>query len=182
VALIVAAEAPYVSTSLAPAILAASLVLFLGMIPIAVWLHSSIIARSSGTGVALSRVAELVGLCGMSVAAAVAILTLPRWMPAVQAQILTTSALGLIGIWLLTANALALSVRLLLRVLGVLGAFAGLTLLLSAVVMWIELGVGNLGGLVSIFESLRTLGGYLGEAFYIIWALWLGIWLLVRKR
>jgi hypothetical protein len=35
---------------------------------------------------------------------------------------------------------------------------------------------------VSPLENIRMFGGYLGEAFYIIWALWLGIWLLVRKR
>jgi hypothetical protein len=77
---------------------------------------------------------------------------------------------------------LALRAKLFNRVLAVLGVLAGLGWLLAAVVMWAELALGDLGSLTSTLENLRTLGGYLAELFYLIWALWLGIWLLVRKR
>ncbi|HEX9413093.1 MAG TPA: hypothetical protein VF916_06275, partial [Ktedonobacterales bacterium] len=72
--------------------------------------------------------------------------------------------------------------RLFNRVLAVLGVLAGLSWLLAAVVMWAELTAGDLGSLTSTLEGVRTFGGYLAEALYLIWALWLGIWLLVRKR
>lgn len=182
VALVIVGEAPYFPSSLGLVLLGAALVLFLGMIPIAMWIHSSVVAREAGTGVALSRAAEIIGIVGMTISAIVALLVLPRWIPTVQGQILTTSALGVIGLWLLVANILALRLRLFNRVLAALGALAGLGLLLSAIVMWVELGAGNLGDAVSTLENIRMFGMYLGEALYIIWALWLGIWLLVRKR
>lgn len=182
VALIIVGEAPYFPSSLGLVLLAATLVLFLGMIPIAIWINSGVVARDTGSGATLSRVAVLVTIVGIVVSVVVAILLLPRWIPAVQAQIVTTSALGAIGIWLLLANLLALRLRLFNRVLAALGMLAGLGMLLSAVVMWVELSAGNLGGAVSILETVRVLGVYLGEALYIIWALWLGIWLLVRRR
>ena len=182
VALVIVSEAPYFPSSFGLVLLGATVVLFLGMIPVAMWIHSSVVARETGTGAALARAAEIIGIVGMAISAIVAILVLPRWIPTVQGQILTTSALGVIGLWLLVANILALRLRLFNRVLAALGALAGLGLLLSAVVMWVELGAGNLGGAVSTLEIIRMLGVYLGEALYIIWALWLGIWLLVRKR
>ncbi len=182
VALAIVGEAPYLPSSLGLLLLGASLVLFLGMIPIALWIHSGVVARDTGSSATLSRVAQIVGIVGMLVAAVVALLLLPRWLPAVQAQILTTSALGVIGLWLLMSNALALRLRLFNRVLAALGMLAGLGMLLSAVVMWVELSASSLGSAVSTLENLRMLGGYLGEALSIIWALWLGIWLLVRKR
>ncbi|HEY7339477.1 MAG TPA: hypothetical protein VH591_01230 [Ktedonobacterales bacterium] len=182
VALVIAGEAPYFPSSLGLVLLAATLVLYLGMIPIAMWIHGSVVARDTGSGAALSRGAEIIGIVGMVVSAIVGVLLLPRWIPAVQAQIVTTSALGAIGLWLLVANMLALRLRLFNRVLAVLGALAGLGLLLSAVVMWVELSASSLGSLTATLESIRMFGGYLGEALYIIWALWLGIWLLVRRR
>lgn len=182
VALIIVGEAPYFPSSFGPVLLGASLVLFFGMIPIAIWINSGVVARDSGSGATLSRVAVLVGIVGIVVSAVVAILLLPRWLPAVQAQIVSTSALGVIGIWLLLANLLALRLRLFNRVLAALGMLAGLGMLLSAVVMWVELSAGNLGGAVATLENIRMFGVYLGEALYIIWALWLGIWLLVRRR
>ena len=182
VALVITTEAPYFPSSLGLVFLGATLVLFLGMIPIAMWLHSGVVAREAGAGATLSRAAEIIGIVGMATSAVIAVLMLPHWLPAVQGQILTTSALGVIGIWLLAGNALALRLRLFNRVLGTLGALAGFGMLVSALVMWVELGIGNLGGAVSPLENIRMFGGYLGEAFYIIWALWLGIWLLVRKR
>lgn len=182
VALLIVAETPYFPSSLSLVLLGATLVLFLGMIPIAMWIHRGVVARDDGAGATLSLVAEIIGLVGMVVSAVIAILILPRWLPVVQGQILTTSALGVVGFWLIAANALALRLRLFNRVLAVLGALAGFGMLLSAVVMWVELSVGNLGSAVTTLENIRTFGVYLGEALYIIWALWLGIWLLVRKR
>ncbi len=185
VALIIVGEAPYFPSSFGLVLLGASLVLFLGMIPIAIWINSGVVVRDTGSGATLSRMAVvvgIVGIVGIVVSAVVAILLLPRWIPAVQAQIVSTSTLGVIGIWLLLANLLALRLRLFNRVLAALGMLAGLGMLLSAVVMWVELSAGNLGGAVATLENLRMLGGYLGEALYIIWALWLGIWLLVRRR
>jgi hypothetical protein len=67
-------------------------------------------------------------------------------------------------------------------VLAVVGALAGVSWLLAAAIMWVELLAGNLGRLVTTLETLRTLAGYVGSAFYLIWAVWLGIWLLIRKR
>ena len=34
---------------------------------------------------------------------------------------------------------------------------------------------------ISALETLRTLASYVASAFYLIWAVWLGIWLLLRK-
>lgn len=182
VALIIVGEAPYFPSSLGLVFLGAALVLFLGMIPIAVWIHRGVVARDAGTGATLSRAAEIIGIIGMTISAVIAVLMLPRWLPTVQGQVLTTSALGVIGLWLLVANVLALRLRLFNRVLTALGALAGLGLLVSAIVMWVELSAGNLGGAVSTLENVRMFGAYLGDALYIIWALWLGIWLLTRKR
>jgi hypothetical protein len=188
VALIIVGEKPYFPTSLAPLLLLATLVLFLGMIPIARWLASGLAVRDTGDGTqgaggaGAARVAEIIGITGVLIAAATATLALPHWLPAVPAQILDTSSLGVIGLWLLVANVLALRAKLFNRVLAVLGVLAGLGWLLAAVVMWAELALGDLGSLTSTLENLRTLGGYLAELFYLIWALWLGIWLLVRKR
>jgi hypothetical protein len=182
VALVIVGEAPYFPSPLGLVLLGATFVLFLGMIPIAMWIHRGVVARETGAGATLSRVAEIIGIVGMAISAIVAILVLPRWLPTVQGQILTTSALGVIGLWLLVANILALRLRLFNRVLAALGALAGLGLLVSAIVMWVELSASNLGDAVSTLENVRMFGGYLGEALYIIWALWLGIWLLVRKR
>src|SRR5262249_24123015 len=159
-------------------------VLFLGMIPIGVWIANGSAPRAMGdrasgaSGAGVARAAEIIGIAGVLIAVASASLALPRWLPPVPAQELDTSSLRVIGLWLLVANALALRNRLFNRVLAVLGLLAGLGLLLAAVVMWAELTVGDLGGLVSTLENLRVFGGYLAEAFYLIWALWLGIWLL----
>jgi hypothetical protein len=182
VGLIIAGEAPYLPSSLALLILIANLALFLGMIPVAVWLYNGFVARAADTGAGSARTAEIAGIVGALVAASTAILALPHWLPAVPAAIISATATGVIGIWLLVVNAQAFSTRLINRVLAALGVLAGVGWLLGAVVMWIELSIGSLGSLTSTLEGMRTLGGYLGEAFYLIWALWLGIWLLVRKR
>lgn len=181
VALLIVGEKPYFPDSFGLFILIASLALFLSMIPVAIWLASGVTERAEGSA-GLARAAQIVGVVGILVAVVTAILALPQWLPAVPAQILETSSLGAIGLWLLVANGQAFGVRLINRVLAVFGAIAGLGLLLAAVVMWVELAFGNLGSLTSTLENLRILGGYLGEAFYIIWALWLGIWLLVRRK
>jgi hypothetical protein len=181
-ALIIVGVKPYFPASFGPLILLATLVLFLGMIPIALWIATSLAARGSGNGAGVARAAEIIGITGALVAAATATLTLPRWLPAVSAQILDTSSLGVIGLWLLVANVLALRARLFNRVLAALGVLAGLGWLLVALIMWAELTAGDLGSLTSTLESLRDYGGYLAELFYLIWALWLGIWLLTRKR
>ena len=181
VALVIVGEKPYFPASLAPLLLIAALVLFLGMVPAAQWLASGTAARAESSAT-MARVAEYIGVGGVVIAIATAILALPHWLPGLQAQILDTSSFGVIGLWLLLANALAFRVRLLNRVLAVLGALAGVGLLLSAAIMWVVLAAGDMGGLTPTLETIRMLGGYLGQAFYLIWALWLGIWLLVRRK
>ena len=181
VALVIVGEKPYFPASLAPLLLLAALVLFLGMVPVARWLASGTTARAERSAT-VARAAEYIGIGGVTIAIATAVLALPRWLPGLQAQILDTSSLGVIGIWLLIANTLAFRVRLLNRVLAILGALAGVGLLLSAVVMWVVLAAGDMGSLTPTLETIRMLGGYLGQAFYLIWALWLGIWLLVRRK
>ncbi len=185
VALIIVGEKPYFPTSLSLLLLIATLVLYLGMIPIVRWVAAGLAARDishGASGAGTAHVAEIIGITGVLIAVATAVFALPHWLPAVSAQILDTSSLGVIGVWLLAANVLALGARLFNRVLAVLGVLAGLGWLLAAVIMWVELTAGDLGGLTSTLEGVRTIGGYLAEALYLIWALWLGIWLLVRKR
>jgi hypothetical protein len=152
------------------------------MIPIARWIATGLTARAGGDGVRGTRATEIIGVTGAGVAAATALLALPHWLPAVPAQILDTSSLGVIGLWLLVANALALRVHLYNRGLTLLGVLAGLGWLLAALLMWAELLTGAQGNLVPALESVRTLAGYVASAFYLIWALWLGAWLLTRKR
>ncbi len=191
VALVIVGEKPYFPSSLSLLLLLATLVLYIGMIPIARWIAAGLAARdishrASGVeganGPGTARIVEIIGIAGVVVAVATAVFALPHWLPAVSAQILDTSSLGVIGVWLLASNVLALGARLFNRVLAVLGVLAGLGWLLAAVVMWVELTAGDLGSLTPTLEGVRTIGGYLAEALYLIWALWLGIWLLVRKR
>ncbi len=182
VALIIVGEKPYFPASFSLLILLTTLVLYLGMIPVARWIANGAAARDLGDGARVARAAEVIGITGVLVAAATAALALPRWLPAVPAQVLDTSSLGVIGLWLLLANALALRLRLFNRALAVLGALSGLSWLLAAVIMWAELAAGNLGTLIPTLEAIRMIGGYLAELFYLLWVLWLGIWLLVRKR
>jgi hypothetical protein len=190
-ALVIVGEKPYFPPSFSLLLLLATLVLYLGMIPVIRWIAAGLAARNVGRGASAAseankpwaaRVGEIIGIMGMIIAVATALFAQPHWLPAVSAQILDTSALGVIGIWLLVADILALGARLFNRVLAVLGVFAGLGWLLAAVVMWAELTAGDLGSLTSTLEGMRTLGSYVAEALYLIWALWLGIWLLVRKR
>jgi hypothetical protein len=191
VALVIVGEKPYFPTSLSLLLLLATLVLYLGMIPIARWIAAGLMERDIGQqtiaaegahGPGAVRIVEIVGVTGVLVAVATALFALPHWLPAVSAQILDTTSLGVIGAWLLAANVLALGARLFNPVLAALGILAGLGWLLAAVVMWVELTAGDLGSLTSTLEGVRAIGGYLAEALYLIWALWLGIWLLVRKR
>jgi hypothetical protein len=86
-----------------------------------------------------------------------------------------------IGVCLIVANALAFRIRLFNRTLAVLGVLAGVNWFLAAFIMWTELITGAQGSLVTTLEALRTFGGYVGSALYIIWAVWLGIWVLIRK-
>jgi hypothetical protein len=182
VALIIVGEKPYFPPSLSLFLLGSTLAFYLGMIPIARWMARCLAAADSGDPSRIIRATEIAGVAGAAVAAATAILALPHWLAAVPAQILDTSALGVIGLWLIVTNALALSARLYNRVLAVLGALAGVSWLLTALIMWVELIAGDLGNLVSPLETFRALGGYVASAFYLIWAVWLGIWLLLRKR
>jgi hypothetical protein len=191
VALVIVGEKPYFPASFSLLLLLAALVLYLGMIPVIRWIAAGLEARDLGRGASgargangpgAARVAEIIGIAGLVIAVATAVFALPHWLPVVSAQILDTSSLGVIGLWLLAANVLVLGARLFNRVLAVLGVLAGLGWLLAAVVMWAELTAGDLGSLTSTLEGVRIFGGYLAEALYLIWALWLGIWLLVRKR
>jgi hypothetical protein len=181
-ALIIVGEKPYFPSAWSLVLLLATLSLYLGMIPIARWMARGLASRDSGDRARVIRVAEIAGITGAAVAATTALLALPHWLPAVPAQVLDTSGLGLIGLWLLVVNALAFPARLVNRVLAAVGVFAGVSWLLAALVMWGELLIGAQGSLVSALENVRILAGYVGSALYLIWALWLGIWLLVRKR
>jgi len=182
VALIIAGEKPYFPPSLSLLLLVGVLAFYLGMIPIARWMARGLAARDGADRARVIRTTEIAGVAGAAVAAATAVLALPHWVPAVPAQMLDTSALGVIGLWLLVSNALAFRVRLFNRALAVLGVLVGVNWFLAAVIMWAELITGAQGGLVLTLEALRTLGGYVGSALYLIWAVWLGIWLLIRKR
>jgi hypothetical protein len=182
VAHIIVGEKPYFPPSLSLFLLVSTLAFYLGMIPIARWMARGLAAADSGDQSPIVRATEIAGVAGAVVAAATAILALPHWLPAVPAQILDTSSLGVIGLWLIVSTALAFRTRLYNRVLAVVGALAGVSWLLAAVIMWVELMAGDLGSLVPTLETLRTLAGYVGSAFYLIWAVWLGIWLLIRKR
>jgi hypothetical protein len=87
-----------------------------------------------------------------------------------------------IGLWLVLANAAGFRTRLINRALAVFGMFGGLAWLVAAIVMWIERFGGDLGSLTQALEGIRSIGGYGALAMYLLWALWFGIWLLVRKR
>jgi hypothetical protein len=182
VALIIVGEKPYFPPSLSLFLLVSTLALYLGMIPIARWMARSLAERDSGEQSRIIRATEIAGVAGAAVAAATAILALPHWLPAVSAQILDTSSLGVIGLWLVVSTGLAFRARLYNRVLAVVGALAGVGWLLAALIMWVELIGGDLGSLTPTLETTRTLAGFVASAFYLIWAVWLGIWLLLRKR
>jgi hypothetical protein len=182
VALIIVGQKSYFPPSWSLVLLLGTLALYLGMLPAIRWIAQGLAARDRGDAVRVMRMAEIAGLTGAGVAAVTALLALPHWVPAVPAQILDTSALGVIGLWLLVANALAFRLRLFNRVLAALGVLAGLIWLLATLIMWAELLSGARGSLVPALENLRLLAGYVGSACYLIWTVWLGIWLLLRKR
>jgi hypothetical protein len=181
-ALITVGEKPYFPSAWSLVLLLATLSLYLGMISIARWMARGLAARDSGDRARVIRVVEIAGITGAAVAATTAVLALPGWLSAVPAQVLDTSGLGLIGLWLLVVNALAFFARLVNRVLAVVGVLAGVSWVLAALVMWGELLTAAQGSLVSALENGRILAGYVGSALYLIWVLWLGIWLLVCKR
>ena len=180
--LIIVGEKPYLPSSWSLVPLVGALALYLGMIPIVRWMTQGLAAREGGDVGRVIRVAEIAGLAGAGVATVTALLALLRWLPAVPAQILDTSALGVIGLWLIVVNALAFRLRLVNRALAVLGVLVGVGWLLAALIMWAELLTGARGSLVSALENVRLLTSYVGSACYLIWAVWLGIWLLIRKR
>ena len=182
VALLIVGQKAYFPPSVGLVLLLATLAFYLGMIPVARWIARGLAERDNGDRVRVIRAAEIASVAGAAVAALTAILALPHWLSAVPAQILDTSALGVIGLWLGVSSVLAFRARLYNRALAIIGALAGVSWLLAAIIMWIELIAGNLGSLVSAIETVRLLGSYLGSAFYLIWAVWLGIWLLIRKR
>lgn len=181
-ALVIVGQKPYFPSSFSMILLIATLALYLGMVPVARWIASGLVARDSGGRVRVIRAVEVVGVAGAIVAAAAALLAAPHWLPAVPAQILNTTALGVIGLWLAASNMLAFSTRLYNRVLAVIGVLTGTLWLLVSVVMWTELVTGASGSIVSALETFRALGGYIASALYIIWAIWLGVWLLIRRR
>jgi hypothetical protein len=182
VALLIVAQKPYFPPSLSLFLLVSTLAFYLGMIPIVRWMARGLAQRDSGEQSRIIRATEIAGVAGAAVAAAAALLALPHWLPAVPVQILDTSSLGVIGLWLVGSTALALRARLYHRVLAVIGALAGVSWLLAAVIMWVELIASDLGSLTPTLETTRILAGFVASAFYLIWVVWLGIWLLLRKR
>lgn len=179
IALVLLSEQMYLPSSFDLLFFLFTLVFLLGLIPAIRWMGQWLAAHDTGNG---SRVAEFVGLAGVAVAIATAAVALPHWLSPVPAQILTTSALGVIGLWLVLANGASFRTRLINRALAVFGVLGGLAWPVAAIVMWIELASGDLGGLTQALEGIRSIGGYVALAVYLIWTLWLGIWLLVRKR
>jgi len=175
-AFVIVGQKPYFPSSLSLVLLIATLAFYLGMVPVARWIASGLVARDSGERARIIRAVEIACVAGAVIAATTAILALPHWLPAVPAQILNTTALGVIGLWLAVSNVLAFRARLYNRVLAIIGVVAGMIWLLIALIMWTELLTG-----VATLETFRALGGYIAAAFYLIWALWLGIWLLVHK-
>jgi hypothetical protein len=167
---------PLLDESVANAlVLVLALVLFLSMIPIAVWL-----SRVAASAPGVARAAALVGVAGVLGSVAKALLVMPHALPMVSAQILETSAFGAIGLWLIVACLIAPLNSSLGRALAILGVVAGLGWLLPAVIMWAELALGALGDLTPVLEAIRTIGGILAELLYTIWALWLGVRLVRR--
>jgi hypothetical protein len=153
-----------------------SLVFYLGMIPIAVWL-----GEPTRPGGAIAPIAMVIGIVGVLAAVGSSLLGMPRALPPVPAYELETSALGTIGLWLLIASPLALRDRSLSRPLAILGMLAGAGWLLPAAIMWTGLAIGSMGALTDVLEGIRQYGGYLSVLIYLIWAIWLGIRLLRRK-
>jgi hypothetical protein len=181
-ALIIAGEAPYVPSSLDWLVLITTLMVFLGMIPVANWLANGQRGHDGGTGSGVARAVSIVGIAGVVAVSAAAVGATLGLLSAVPATILDTSARGVVGLWLLVANGLALRARRFNRVLALLGALAGVGWLVGALSMWVELTAGNPGGLLATLETTRQTGGALAEAGYLIWALWLGIRLLLRRK
>src|SRR5258708_35840868 len=143
VALIIVGETPYFPASFSLLILLTTLVLYLGMIPVARWIANGAAARDLGDGARVARAAEVIGITGVLVAAATAALALPRWLPAVPAQVLDTSSLVGIGLWLLLAHALALPLRLFNHALAGLSALSRMSSLLAPVILWARFLPGN---------------------------------------
>lgn len=180
IALFITGEEPFVP-GLSLVFLLANVVLFLGMVPAAVRLADSEAARDAG----MARTAEVIAFAGVLGSLAAAVLAPLGLLPAVPAEILAMSSWGVIGLWLVLANVLALRTGLLKRVdtvLGALGALGGLGLILATVIMWVELTASNLGSAVATLENIRSASqGFAGELLYLIWAIWLGIWLVRHK-
>ncbi|HEV2238489.1 MAG TPA: hypothetical protein VGR57_17660 [Ktedonobacterales bacterium] len=182
-ALIIAGEAPFVPASLDWLVLFTTLLVFLGMIPVARWLADGQPAHDGGTALGAARGMAGVGIAGMGAVSAAAVVATLGLLPVVPAAILDTSARGVVGLWLLVANAQALGARRFNRALAVVGALAGLSWLLAALAMWLELAIGAPGSLLTTLETIRHAGGdFFAELGYLLWALWLGIWLLLRRK
>jgi hypothetical protein len=81
-ALVIVGQKPYFPSALGLVLLVATLVLYLGMVPIARWIASGLVVRDSGDRARVIRVAEIAGVAGAVIAAATAILALPHWLPA----------------------------------------------------------------------------------------------------
>ncbi|HET8906032.1 MAG TPA: DUF4386 family protein [Ktedonobacterales bacterium] len=173
----IAGEAPYFPSSLSLIVLAGILLMLFGMIPVAVWLGD----REAAAGAGIARAAEWIGIAGMLGGVAGGTLLLEHWMSGNVAQIIQTTSLGAVGVWLVVANALAFRGRLINRVLAVLGIAAGVGWLVPALIMWVEVSVGDPGGATPTLEAIRVSAEFF-EIFYLIWAIWLGIWLIRRKH
>ena len=117
-AFVIVGQKPYFPSSLSLVLLVATLALYLGMVPVARWIASGLVARDSGERARIIRAVEIAGVAGAVIAATTAILALPHWLPAVPAQILNITALGVIGLWLAVSNVLAFRARLYNRVLA----------------------------------------------------------------
>lgn len=165
---------PPLSPTGAALVLTPQLVFYLGMIPVALWLWGAT-RTSAPTFAGIAITCAIVGVAGT-----VFVTALPNVLFAVTEQIIATTMLGAMGLWLILAGALGRSRDALGRALAVMGVIIGLGWLLPALIMYLDLAVGAVGGLTAVLEGIRNYGGYLSQLLYTIWAIWLGIRLLRR--
>ncbi len=137
-----------------------SIFLFLFMIPVALTLHTVLVANAA----ALARLLLVLGLAGIATGIIAQTLLVFRVWTFEQNQPWTLGAGGVVGAWLLIANILALSQGLFPAWLPWFGIVAGLGYILTVVGFWI-------GGQQNPLFIVGSLGILVG---YAVWAIGVG--------